>query len=267
MKLVLTLNLQRLKTQEDFGHQKFTLLLTDKFLSGLQGDVEDGPQVQSAESSLPPKLQRAIAAFRVAFNDFDDALKEPNKNAVTKYLTSMDKAREKSWRLAKKYLKIMASHPDASVAKIANEGVFIFEKYSDPTKLSQTEANGIFHNLLQDIEKMGTTKRQKINFDPWYESMKENDDAFLEADQQRTNEEKNRRVGIVQNMRKAADDAYDELVKSINIAVQIDEETDYTDYVNSLNVGIERQMTTLKGRATRRKNSLAEEDNDRLTVE
>ena len=135
MKLVLTLNLQRLKTQEDFGHQKFTLLLTDKFLSGLQGDVEDGPQVQSAESSLPPKLQRAIAAFRVAFNDFDDALKEPNKNAVTKYLTSMDKAREKSWRLAKKYLKIMASHPDASVAKIANEGVFIFEKYSDPTKL------------------------------------------------------------------------------------------------------------------------------------
>ena len=254
MKLVLTLNLQRLKTQEDFGHQKFTLLLTDKFLSGLQGDVEDGPQVQSAESSLPPKLQRAIAAFRVAFNDFDDALKEPNKNAVTKYLTSMDKAREKSWRLAKKYLKIMASHPDASVAKIANEGVFIFEKYSDPTKLSQTEANGIFHNLLQDIEKM-------------YESMKQNDDAFLEADQQRTNEEKNRRVGIVQNMRKAADDAYDELVKSINIAVQIDEETDYTDYVNSLNVGIERQMTTLKGRATRRKNSLAEEEEDRPTVE
>jgi len=97
--------------------------------------------------------------------------------------------------------------------------------------------------------------------------MKENDDAFLEADQQRTDEEKNRRVGIVQNMRKAADDAYDELVKSINIAVQIDEETDYTDYVNSLNVGIERQMTTLKGRATRRKNSLAEEDNDRPTVE
>ena len=161
----------------------------------------------------------------------------------------------------------MASHPDASVAKIANEGVDIFEKYSDPTKLSQTEANGIFHNLLQDIEKMGTTKRQKINFDPWYENMKENDEAFLEADQQRTDEEKKRRVGIVQNMRKAADDAYDELVKSINIAVQIDEETDYTDYVNSLNVGIERQMTTLKGRATRRKNSLAEEDNDRPTVE
>lgn len=260
------INLARLKTKEDFGFQKLILMETDKFLESLEQSSEDGPQVQSLGSSLPKILQRAISSFRTGVEEFDVALSTPKTNPAVPLTTAADIERGKAWRGANNYLTSMTVHPQAEIAKIAKEAKWYFEKHGDPTKRSQTEESSIILNLLQDIEAMSAEKRQKIYFDPWYQNLKDKEDAYLAAMEIRIEEGTKMNTGIIQNKRKNADDKYSELVHAIDIALQIDEETDYSNYIKSLNIVIDNGVKTIKKRTTQKKNEQSEEE-DRPTVQ
>ena len=235
MKKITTINLTRLRVEEDFGFLKLVLAETENL------PAEETPSILTA----------AVNSFETAFNAFDAALKASATNPATASATDADVERDQSWRGINAYVKAMCSHPTDDVASAATEAKSLFDKYGDPTSLAQTEESGVLHNLLQDLEAFDSAKRTSLALDVWIADLKTKEDAFLAAAARRTEADAARQVGIVKETRTAAESAYRSLVDTVNALAMINGDADYATFIDHVNAVIERQKGILKARKTR----------------
>ena len=245
MKKIATLNLTRLRTEEDFGFLKLVLAETENL--PLETERPGGLSVLADTSSV---LQTKVDDFNAAFDAFDTALKASAVNPATATATDADEARDLSWRGINAYVKAMCAHPTADIAASATEAKSLFDKYGDPTKLAQTEESGVLHNLLQDLEALPIAE---INFSVWVEDLKYKEEQFLAAAAERTEADAARQVGIVKETRTAAEAAYRSLVDTVNALAMINGDAEYATFIDHVNAMIERQKAISKARATRAK--------------
>ena len=237
MKKITTINLTRLRTEEDFGFLKLILAETENL------PAEETPSILTA----------AVNSFETAFNAFDAALKASATNPATASATDADVERDQSWRGINAYVKAMCSHPTDDVASAATEAKSLFDKYGDPTSLAQTEESGVLHNLLQDLETFDSAKRTSLALDVWIADLKTKEEAFLAVAARRTEADAARQVGIVKETRTAAEAAYRSLVDTVNALAMINGDADYVTFIDHVNAMIERQKAISKARATRAK--------------
>ncbi len=237
MKKITTINLTRLRTEEDFGFLKLVLAETENL------PAEETPSILTA----------AVNSFETAFNAFDAALKASATNLATASATDADVERDQSWRGINAYVKAMCSHPTDDVASAATEAKSLFDKYGDPTSLAQTEESGVLHNLLQDLETFDSAKRTSLALDVWITDLKTKEEAFLAAAVRRTEADAARQVGIVKETRTAAESAYRLLVDTVNALAMINGDAEYATFIDHVNAVIERQKSILKARTTRAK--------------
>ena len=244
MKKITTINLTRLRTEEDFGFLKLVLAETENL------PAEETPSILTA----------AVNSFETAFNAFDAALKASATNPATASATDADVERDQSWRGINAYVKAMCNHPTDDVASAATEAKSLFDKYGDPTSLAQTEESGVLHNLLQDLETFDSAKRTSLNLDVWITDLQTKEDAFLAAAAQRTEADAARQVGIVKETRTAAEATYRSLVDTVNALAMINGDTDYATFIDHVNAMIDRQKAILKTRATNNAKKNGEEE-------
>ena len=237
MKKITTINLTRLRTEEDFGFLKLILAETENL------PAEETPSILTA----------AVNSFETAFNAFDAALKASATNPATASATDADVERDQSWRGINAYVKAMCSHPTDDVASAATEAKSLFDKYGDPTSLAQTEESGVLHNLLQDLEAFDSLKRTSLALDVWIADLKTKEEAFLAAAARRTEADAARQVGIVKETRTAAEAAYRSLVDTVNALAMINGDAEYATFIEHVNAVVERQRTILRARTTRGK--------------
>ena len=237
MKKITTINLTRLRTEEDFGFLKLVLAETENL------PAEETPSILTA----------AVNSFETAFNAFDAALKASATNPATASATNADVERDQSWRGINAYVKAMCSHPTDDVASAATEAKSLFDKYGDPTSLAQTEESGVLHNLLQDLEAFDSAKRTSLALDVWIADLKTKEEAFLAAAAERTEADAARQVGIVKETRTAAEAAYRSLVDTVNALAMINGDAEYATFIDHVNAMIERQKAISKARSTRAK--------------
>ena len=235
MKKITTINLTRLRTEEDFGFLKLVLAETENL------PAEETPSILTA----------AVNSFETAFNAFDAALKASATNPATASATDADVERDQSWRGINAYVKAMCNHPTDDVASAATEAKSLFDKYGDPTSLAQTEESGVLHNLLQDLETFDSSKRTSLALDVWITDLKTKEEAFLAAAARRTEADAARQVGIVKETRTAAEAAYRSLVDTVNALAMINGDADYATFIEHVNAVVERQKGILKARKTR----------------
>lgn len=239
-----------LRVEEDFGFQLRILKYCEYLPKENDGSPEDGAS---------PVLTVAMEKFTGSLQKFDVTLKESHIVSGVKKAADGNILRNKWWRCSNNYVNDMCFHPDTSVAEIAKECKAIFDKYGNPTNLSQTQESGILHNLFQDIEKLTTEKLEKIHFTEWFAAMKQSEQDFLDAVDERAAQEGIRQTGIIQEARDAADTAYRLLISTVNLLAEIGDPQPYADFINSVNALIARQKTVLKIRET---NSKREEGTD-----
>lgn len=244
MKKINTLNVKQLRTEECFGYLKQVLAETENLPS------EETPAAQTT----------AVNAFETAFDAFDTALKASAVNPATASATNADVERDQSWRGINAYVKAMCNHPTADIAATAAEAKSLFDKYSDPTSLAQTEESGILHNLLQDLEAFDSSKRTSLALDVWITDLKTKEEAFLAAATARTEADAARQIGIVKETRTAAEAAYRSLVDTVNALAMINGDTAYATFIDHVNAMIERQKAILKTRATNNAKKNGEEE-------
>ena len=237
MKKITTINLTRLRTEEDFGFLKLVLAETENL------PAEETPSILTA----------AVNSFETAFNAFDAALKASATNPATASATDADVERDQSWRGINAYVKAMCNHPTDDVASAATEAKSLFDKYGDPTSLAQTEESGVLHNLLQDLEAFDSAKRTSLALDVWIADLKTKEEAFLAAAARRMEADAARQVGIVKETRTAAEAAYRSLVDTVNALAMINGDADYATFIEHVNAVVERQRTILRARTTRGK--------------
>ena len=235
MKKITTINLTRLRTEEDFGFLKLVLAETENL------PAEETPSILTA----------AVNSFETAFNAFDAALKASATNLATASATDADVERDQSWRGINAYVKAMCNHPTTEVASAAIEAKSLLDKYGDPTSLAQTEESGVLHNLLQDLEAFDSAKRTSLALDVWIADLKTKEEAFLAAAAKRTEADAARQVGIVKETRTAAEAAYRSLVDTVNALAMIEGDGAYATFIDHVNAVVERQKGILKARKTR----------------
>ena len=233
------------------------LNFTKKKLPLLPQDTSepDLPDVQSVLRTLSlksPRLQKAVDKFVEAVKAFDAALRMARKKPLTEQLSAADEDRDKAWMGSNTYINAMLNHPDAEVAAVAKIAREIFDKYGNPTRLSRKEESSSLHNLLQDIEAMES--RSTIDFDPWYNWMKTTYEAFEALRSERADLKDRTKIGLAQETRTAAEDAYREMAKVLNSVVVYEETDEYDPFINAINNEIEETSALIKSRETRRGN-------------
>lgn len=233
MKAIENLSLTRLRTEEDFGLQK---------------RVEAETALLTLESDAP-----MVATYKAAVDAFDEALKASAKNPMTATAIQADEAADATWVGTNMQIKAMLNHPDETRRAIAEEAADIFAKYGNITNLAYNEEYGRMHNLLQDIDKMGEEKLQKICIDAWIAEMHKCYDAFRAADAARTAAAAGREVGIVKEKRIIADEAFRSLCTRVNALVLVNGETPYGEFIDRVNVIIAQAKAVLASRETRAK--------------
>lgn len=231
MKAIENLSLTRLRTEEDFGLQK---------------RVEAETALLTLESDAP-----MIATYKAAVNAFDEALKASAKNPMAATAIQADEAADAAWVGTNMQIKAMLNHPDETRRAIAEEAADIFAKYGNITNLAYNEEYGRMHNLLQDIDKMGEEKLQKICIDAWIAEMHKCYDAFRAADAARTAAAAGREVGIVKEKRIIADEAFRSLCTRVNALVLVNGEAPYGKFIDRVNVIIAQAKAVLASRETR----------------
>ena len=245
MKKIKTFGIFALRNEESFGFLKVVVTETDNL---------------PAEETTPAALTNAVTTFKEAYKQFDYALESSAANPDVATASAADTARDQAWRGANNYLAAMCAHPDEETRNTALMLKADFDKYGDPTSLSQTEESGVLHNLLTDLKSWAEHIRTAVTFDPWLNDLNAKEEAFLEAVAARNRSEASRaaRIGLVKERRTAAEAAYRTLVDTVNALSILNGEADYEDFIDHVNAMIDRQKTVLKTRATN--NAKKEED-------
>lgn len=260
MKAINIFNISRLRTEEDFGYLQ-QIKAETTYLPKEEAE-DDRPVIESENAEIPsvqstegatPALTAAVNAFEAALDDFDTALKESSVLSYSVIASDKDTLRDKSWRGSNNYIKAMTEHPAEATRTAAIEIRKIYEKYGDPTSLAQTEESGVLHNLIQDLQALDSSKRTAVYFDPWLDGLVESAKNYTDAVQQRTIEASERIVGIVQQSRVVADEAYRSLIEMVNALCLVNGETPYITFIDHVNILIDRQKTVLKTRSTNAK--------------
>ena len=245
MKKIKTFGISALRNEESFGFLKVVVTETDNL---------------PAEETTPAALTNAVTTFKEAYTQFDYALESSAAIPDVATASAADTARDQAWRGANNYLAAMCAHPDEETRNTAQMLKADFDKYGDPTSLSQTEESGVLHNLLTDLKSWAEHIRTAVTFDPWLNDLNAKEEAFLEAVAARNRSEASRaaRIGLVKERRTAAESAYRTLVETVNALSILNGEADYEDFIDHVNAMIDRQKTVLKTRATN--NAKKEED-------
>ena len=266
MKQILVFNLRDLYQDESFG---FLKMVQSAFTLLPQTSSEpELPEVQSLAHSLSLKsarLQRVVEGYNTAFDNFDAVLKTSQKNPVTEKINAADEERDKAWVGSNGYINAMLRHPDSEFAAIAKSADDIFEKYGNPTKLSQTKETSVMHNLLEDLK--GLTSLSTIYFDPWYNWMKTTQEAFEAATLERAKAKGAVQKGLGKEVREAAEEAYRTLVQAVNSIVFVEETDEYDEFIQAINAEIERLSANRKRRETVRKNKSEDKEEEKPSTE
>ena len=144
----------------------------------------------------------------------------------------------------------MTEHPDVATATAAMEVKRLFDTYGYPTSLAQTEESGVLHNLIQDLKALDAEKARLLALTPWINNLENKEKAFKEAAQKRTDEKSRVIVGVVKQCRSEADNAYRQLVSTVNALCLIEGEEKYTTFIDHVNVMIDERKTILRTRST-----------------
>lgn len=248
--------LRRLHDDECFG---FLI-----YVRSIKGEL---PVSDGEREGASPELDAAWEKLEQAFELFDASLKLSTKNPGVAQAYECDAKRDKAWRTSNAYLKAMTEHPDEAIAAAARKARAIYIRYGDPTSLAQSEATGIYHNLLADINELPTEDKELSGIIPWYNRLLDLQNQFEEADSNRAKISGKRKVGITRKARIEAEAAYKNLVKVINALILFNGEQPYLKFVKQVNAKMKHLKETVAKRKTVKENKKGEEEVEKEKVE
>lgn len=231
-------NVKMLMVEEDFGYLGF-----------VKGDLSLLP-LETSAPGFSPRLKTSVDSFLSAFGEFDDALKASAALPSGAVAAKNDQLRDAAWSAMYAYVKGSLYHPNAEIAGIASDALKLFSKYGNALHMNQAKESGILENLIPDLHAMGNEKLTKAGLKPYLDDLEQKQKAFQESVKARSAEEGDRLLGIVKEKRAAADEAYRDLICSVNSLVHLHGDEHYKAFVKSANAIIKRQEEQVELRRT-----------------
>ena len=231
-----SLDISRLRNDEDFGYQTRVVNLAVAMLSQ---DVD----------------KPVVDAYKAALTAFDAALKQAAKNSQTEAVAAADEVVARLYTGLTLYLRSLTYHP-VEATRIAAEGVLvIIDKYGKLTGLPYNQQYGVLLNSMQELTALTEETFTLLHLADWLAELSSAIARFQNARDMQTAEQSNYQVGLVKDTRTAADAAYKQFVASINAFAIAFGETNYATFINQMNVMIADVQAELKARKTRAENA------------
>lgn len=231
-----SLDISRLRNDEDFGYQTRVVNLAVAMLSQ---DVD----------------KPVVDAYKAALTAFDAALKQAAKNSQTEAVAAADEVVDRLYTGLTLYLRSLTYHP-VETTRIAAEGVLvIIDKYGKLTGLPYNQQYGVLLNSMQELTALTEETFTLLHLADWLAELSSAIARFQNARDMQTAEQSNYQVGLVKDTRTAADAAYKQFVASINAFAIAFGETNYATFINQMNVMIADVQAELKARKTRAENA------------
>ena len=229
-----SLDISRLRNDEDFGYQTRVVNLAVAMLSQ---DVD----------------KPVVDAYKAALTAFDAALKQAAKNSQTEAVAAADEVVDRLYTGLTLYLRSLTYHP-VEATRIAAEGVLvIIDKYGKLTGLPYNQQYGVLLNSMQELTALTEETFTLLHLADWLAELSSAIARFQNARDMQTAEQSNYQVGL--DTRTAADAAYKQFVASINAFAIAFGETNYATFINQMNVMIADVQAELKARKTRAENA------------
>lgn len=235
-----SLDISRLRNDEDFGYQTRVVNLAVAMLSQ---DVD----------------KPVVDAYKAALNVFDAALKQAAKNSQTEAVAAADEVVDRLYTGLTLYLRSLTYHPTENIRTTAEGVLAIIDKYGKLTTLPYNQQYGALQNSMQELNALDGETLAVLVLDDWLAGLATAVAQFQVARDSQTAEQSHYQVGLVKDSRTAADAAYKQFVASVNAFAIAFGEANYADFINQVNVMIADIQGELKARKTRAENAKEED--------
>lgn len=229
-----------LRDEEDYGYQ---CRVHNLGLALLTADVDTA----------------ALAALKVGIDGLDAALKQSQKNKYTEAVAEADDKVDHLYTGLTLHVRAQTYHPVAAVSQAAEETIEIIDKYGVLADLPYNQQYGTLKNSLQELTALPAETGEALGLNEWIAAITKAMAQFEIARDQQTVEQSKYQVGMVKQMRTAADNAYRQFVSTINAYTIAFGEENYTDFIGQMNVMIADIKAELKARKTRAQKKKEEE--------
>ena len=202
-----------------------------------------------------------VSNFNAAVDAFEACMKQDVKNSYTAARKQADEKVDRLWSGTNMYVESMSFHPNEELQTVANKICDIFDKYGRLTKMGY---NKQYSNLLGLLNELNAIPQDltKLWMKDWVDALNQAYEDFVSITEDKMVEEGQKEVGIVQDSRDRAEEAYHSLMNRINTGASYNGAEPYQEFMDYANAVIDEQKAVLSGRKTRNANKKDETEQE-----
>ena len=198
--------------------------------------------------------------YQAAVVRLDEVYKKIVKSKYTEKIKVADKERDTVYSSLKAIVHTAVRHYNKAVMEAAKEVNNVFEAFGNVPRKSYDEQTADITNILQVLKGKYAANIELLRVT---EMVAELERANLEFDslvKARTEEISQQNPDKMKDVRTGADDAYMEIRKRLNAAIVMEGPENYAEFVNELNVTIDRYKMLLAKSHGKKKEDAGDEE-------
>lgn len=181
-----------------------------------------------------------VAALKTALQEEDEVIVLSQKSALTDQIAHYDALRDSYVSGYKKFVKSFLSMPEGEELTAAKKLDQHITDFKINTKYALDRETGMLTNFTSDLETKYAAEIELLGATMFANKIKEANEKVRELLEQRDHEKSQYVKGATEAARKKTDEVYEDLVKKINAACILEDETDYSAFIKDVNERIER---------------------------
>ena len=170
----------------------------------------------------------------------DEVIVLSQKSALTDQIAHYDALRDSYVSGYKKFVKSFLSMPEGEELTAAKKLDQHITDFKINTKYALDRETGMLTNFTSDLETKYAAEIELLGATMFANKIKEANEKVRELLEQRDHEKSQYVKGATEAARKKTDEVYEDLVKKINAACILEDETDYSAFIKDVNERIER---------------------------
>lgn len=197
-------------------------------------------RIDAVGEAVSTRFPDEVAALKTALQEEDEVIVLSQKSALTDQIAHYDALRDSYVSGYKKFVKSFLSMPEGEELTAAKKLDQHITDFKINTKYALDRETGMLTNFTSDLETKYASEIELLGATMFANKIKEANEKVRELLEQRDHEKSQYVKGATEAARNKTDEVYEDLVKKINAACILEDETDYSAFIKDVNERIER---------------------------
>lgn len=193
-----------------------------------------------ADEKMMEKCSRQIKALQRAMTNEEKVYKTSPKSFLTDKIVSSDKERDAIYKSYKRIVRGFVGSPDENMSDAAKHLWQHIKDYNINTRSQLDKETGQVFRFIEDLRTKYSEDVATLNISNFVDALSNANQQVFDLMNARADETREKEVGALKQNRKASDEAYYALIKYVNAVSLVDGEADYLNFIEFMNIEIER---------------------------